>query len=178
MHQGGSPDLALAVDWGEVSAWAAMVTATGAVIAVWLQNRSAGITRSLDVLLRFDDKFDSERMKELRRKAARGFLEGKFVDEAYYVMDFFEECGLLLRKGAIHEEILFESFFHSPLAYWFTAKKHVVEMRKENKELYDNFEYLVKRLLVYARKKRGESAPEMENETFWKSYISRETQAS
>jgi hypothetical protein len=170
--------LALAVDWVEVSAWAAMVTASGAVIALWLQNRSAAITRSLDVLLRFDDKFDSERMKDLRRKAALGFLQGKFVDEAYYVMDFFEECGLLLRKGAIHEEILFESFFHSPLAYWFTANRHVMEMRKQNMELYDNFEYLVKRLLVYARKKRKESSPELETEAFWKGYISRETRAS
>ena len=94
--------MATAIDWGMVSAWCAMVTATGAVVALWLQNRSAAITRSLDVLLRFDDKFDSERMKELRRKAAAGLLEGKFVDEAYYVLDFFEECGLLLRKGAIH----------------------------------------------------------------------------
>jgi hypothetical protein len=169
--------LAPIIDWSEVSAWAAMVTATGAVIALWLQNRSAGITRSLDVLLRFEEKFDSERMKGLRRKAARGFQEGKFVDEAYYVLDFFEECGLLLRKRAIHQEILFESFFHSPLAYWFTANRHVTEMRKENKELYDNFEYLVKRLLVYARKKRGESAPEMETEAYWKGFISRETQA-
>ncbi len=170
--------MAPTIDWSEVSAWAALVTATGAVIALWLQNRSASITRSLDVLLRFEDKFDSERMKGLRRIAARGLLGGKFVDEAYYVMDFFEECGLLLRKGAIHEEILFESFFHSPMAYWFTAKKHVMEMRKENKELYDNFEYLAKRLVLYARKKRGETAPGLETEAYWKGFISRETQAS
>jgi len=170
--------LALVVDWAAVSAWAAMVTAMGALIAIWLQNRSTAITRSIDVLLRFEDKFDSERMKELRRKAAAGFLEGKFVNEAYYVLDFFEECGLLLRKKAIHEDVLFEGFFHSPLAYWFTSKKYVLEMRKENRELYDNFEYLVKRLLVYARKKRGKSAPELEDVGYWRSFILREKVAS
>jgi len=170
--------MVLDVDWAMVSAWAAMVTAVGALVAVWLQNRHARITRSLDVLLRLDSKFDSERMKDLRRKAATGFLEGTFVDEAYYVLDFFEEAGLLLRMKAIHEEILFESFFHSPMAYWFTAKKYVLRMRQDRKELYDNLEYLTKRELEYARRKTGENAGKMEDEGYWKDFILRETRAS
>jgi hypothetical protein len=161
-----------------VSAWAAMVTAVGAIVAVWLTNRHAQITRSLDVLLRLDAKFDSDRMKDLRRKAATGFLEGRFVDEAYYVLDFFEEAGLLLRMKAINEEILFESFFHSPPAYWFTARKYVLEMRRDRKELYDNLEYLAKREVDYAMKKTGESTGRMEDESYWKDFITRETQAS
>ena len=170
--------MALDVDWAMVSAWAAMVTAVGAIVAVWLTNRHAQITRSLDVLLRLDGKFDSDRMKDLRRKAATGFLEGKFVDQAYYVLDFFEEAGLLLRMKAIHEEMLFESFYHSPLAYWFTAKRYVLEMRRTRKELYDNLEYLAKRELNYARRKTGESTDKMELEGYWKDFITRETQAS
>ena len=166
------------IDWAMVSAWAAMTTAVGAIVAIWLQNRHARITRSLDLLIRLDGKFDSDRMRELRRKTAQGFLEGKFVDEGYYVLDFFEEAGLLLRMGAIHEEILFESFYHSPLAYWFTARKHILEMRRTNKELYDNFEYLAERDLNYAQKKTGESSKKLENEAYWKDFISRETQAS
>ena len=170
--------MALDVDWAMVSAWAAMVTAVGAIVAVWLTNRHAQITRSLDVLLRLDGKFDSDRMKDLRRKTATGFLEGKFVDQAYYVLDFFEEAGLLLRMKAIHEEMLFESFYHSPLAYWFTAKRYVLEMRRTRKELYDNLEYLAKRELNYARRKTGESTDKMELEAYWKDFITRETQAS
>jgi hypothetical protein len=170
--------LVLDLDWAMVSSWAAMVTAVGALVSVWLQNRHARITRSLDVLLRLDGKFDSDRMKDLRRKAATGFLEGKFVDEAYYVLDFFEEMGLLLRMKAIHERILFESFFHSPPAYWFTAKKYVLEMRRTRKELYDNLEYLSRRELNYARRKTGEDTSKMEDEGYWKDYITRETQAS
>jgi hypothetical protein len=170
--------LVLDIDWAMVSAWAAMVTAVGAIVALLLQDRHARITRSLDLLLRLESKFDSDRMKDLRRKAAKGFLEGKFVDEAYYVLDFFEEAGLLMRMKAIHEIILFESFFHSPLAYWFTAKKYILEMRRTRKELYDNLEYLAKRELDYARKKTGESASKMEDEAYWKDFIIRETQAS
>lgn len=170
--------MAFDLDWAMVSAWAAMTTAVGAIVAIWLQNRHARITRSLDLLIRLDGKFDSDRMRELRRKTAQGFLEDKFVDEGYYVLDFFEEAGLLLRMGAIHQEILFESFYHSPLAYWFTARKHILEMRRTNKELYDNFEYLAERDLEYAQKKTGESSKKMENEAYWKDFISRETQAS
>jgi hypothetical protein len=170
--------VSLDIDWAMVSAWAAMVTAVGAIVAIWLQNRHAQITRSLDVLLRLEAKFDSDRMKDLRRKAAAGFLEGKLVDEAYYVLDFFEEEGLLLRMKAIHQKILFESFFHGPMAYWFTAKKHILGLRTTRKELYDNLEHLAMKELEYARVKTGEDTGKMEDESYWKDFILRETQAN
>jgi len=170
--------LAFDIDWLAVSAWAAMIAAVGALLAIWLQNRSEAITRSLDMLLRLEDKFDSDRMKKLRRTAAQGLLDGKFVDEGYYVMDFFEELGLLLRYRAIHLQILFESFYHSPQAYWFSALKYIKEMRASNNELYDNFEYLVERELEYASKKSGVTSESMMDEAYWKSFIVRETKAS
>jgi len=123
-------------------------------------------------------KYDSERMKDLRQKAATGFLSGKLVDEAYYVLDFFEEAGLLLSKNAIHEDILFESFYHSILAYWFTSKRHILELRRENKELYDHFELLARRDLVYAKKKTGEDTAKLEDEAHWRSFMEREIHAS
>ena len=161
-----------------ISSWAAIVTAVGAVISLWIQNRHVSTTRSVDIFLRLESKYDSERMKELRRKAAGGFLEGKLLDEAYYVLDFFEEAGLLLRMNAIHEEIFFENFYHSILAYWFTAKRHILELRKENKELYDHFEFLARRDLAYARKKTKEDTARLEDESHWKYFMEREMHAS
>ena len=161
-----------------VSSLAAVVAAVGAVVSLWSQNRHARVTRSLDILLRLEAKYDSDRMKALRQKAAIGFLEGRFVDEAFYVLDFFEEAGLLLRMKAIHEEILFESFYHSILAYWFTAKKHILNLRRETVELYDHFEFLAGRDLAYARKKTGETTTKLEDEGYWKSFMERETHAS
>jgi hypothetical protein len=167
-----------AIDWVMVSSLAAVVTAVGAVVSLWIQNRHARVTRSLDILLRLEAKYDSDRMKGLRKKAASGLAEGKLVDEAYYVLDFFEEAGLLLRKNAIDEEILFESFYHSILAYWFTAKKHILGLRRDNKELYDNFELMAMRELAYAKRKTGEDPTRLEDEARWKYFMERETQAS
>jgi hypothetical protein len=166
------------IDWVMVSSLAAVVAAVGAVVSLWVQNRHARVTRSLDILLRLEAKYDGDRMKELRRKTAAGFLEGKLVDEAYYVLDFFEEAGLLLRMKAIHEEIIFESFYHSILAYWFTARKHLIELRQTSKELYDNFEFLANRDLAYARRKTGEDSTKLEDEDYWKYFIGREKGAS
>jgi hypothetical protein len=166
------------IDWVMVSSLAAVVAAVGAVVSLWVQNRHARVTRSLDILLRLEAKYDSDRMKELRRKAATGFLEGKFVDEAYYVLDFFEEAGLLLRMKAIHEEIIFESFYHSILAYWFTARRHVMEFRRTNRELYDNFEFLASKDLDYARRKTGEDSMKLEDEAYWEHFMGREKGAS
>ena len=170
--------MADSIDWVEVSAWAAMITAMGAIVAIWIGNRHASITRSMDLLLRLEGKFDSDRMKDLRVKSANGFLQGKLVDEAYYVLDFFEEAGLLLRMNAINEEILLESFYHSILAYWFTAKKYILELRRTNKELYDNFEFLAGRDLRHARKKTGDDTSKMEDESYWRFFMERETHAS
>ncbi len=166
------------IDWVMVSSWAAVVTAAGAVVSLWIQNSHARVTRSLDVLMRLEAKFDSDRMKDLRRKASSGFLEGKLVDEAYYVMDFFEEAGLLLAKNAIHEDILFESFYHSILAYWFTARKHILAMRQENKELYDHFELLARRDLAYAKRKTGQDIAKLKDESHWRYFMERESHAS
>ena len=165
------------IDWAMVSSWAALVTAAGAVVSLWIQNRHARFTRSLDIFLRLEAKYDTDRMKELRRKAAAGLLEGKLVDEAYYVMDFFEEAGLLLRMKAIQREILFENFYHSILAYWFTAKKLIVELRNESKELYDHFEFLAEQDLVYAKKKTGENPSKLEDASHWRYFMEREGHA-
>ena len=170
--------MASTIDWAMVSAWAAMVTAVGAIVAIWLQNRHATVTRSLDILFRLEAKFDGDRMKQLRRTAASGFLAGRFSDEAYYVLDFFEEAGLLLRLKAIHEEILFESFYHSIPAYWFTAKKYVVEMRRTNPELYDNLELVAERALRYSTRKTGQDAARSGDASSWKYFMEREAQAS
>ena len=166
------------IDWVMISSLAAVVAAVGAVVSLWVQNRHARVTRSLDILLRLEEKFDGDRMKGLRRKAAAGFLEGKLVDEAYYVLDFFEEAGLLLRMKAIHEEIMFESFYQSILAYWFTARRHVMELRRMNKELYDNFEFAANKDLAYARRKTGEESAKFEDEAYWKYFMEREKGAS
>jgi hypothetical protein len=166
------------IDWVMISSLAAVVAAVGAVASLWIQNRHARVTRSLDILLRLEAKYDGDRMKDLRRKAAAGFLEGKFTDEAYYVLDFFEEAGLLLRMKAIHEEIIFESFYHSIIAYWFTAKKYIIEFRRTNKELYDNFEFLAKRDLAYAKRKTGEDSRDLEGEGHWEFFMKRESGAS
>lgn len=170
--------LADSVDWVMVSSWCAIVTAVGAVVSLWVQDRHARVTRSLDILLRLEAKYDSDRMKDLRRKAATGFFGGRFVDEAYYVLDFFEEAGLLLRMQAIHEDLLFESFYHSILAYWFTTRKYVTEFRRTNRELYDNFELLANKDLTYAKKKTGDDPSKLLDESYWKYFMAREAEAS
>src|SRR5579863_5130196 len=130
------------IDWAMVSSWAALVTAAGAVVSLWIQNRHARVTRSLDIFLRLEAKYDSERMKEIQK------------------------------------EILFENFYHSILAYWFTAKKLIVDLRRENKELYDHFEFLAEQDLVYARKKTGEGISKLQEAASWRYFMERESHAS
>lgn len=154
------------LDWGEISAWAALATAIAAIVAIWTQNNSTRISLSLDLLFRLEDKFFSDGMKKMRQKAAEGLLKGELVTEALDVMDFFEEMGLLLRKKAIHEDILFESFFHVPLTYWIVGKKYLADTLKKEPEIYYNYAYLVSRHLKYA-KKIGYDIRQLQDESHW-----------
>ena len=99
-----------------------MTAALAAIVSVWVQNNSTRTTLSVDLIFRLNEEFDSPRAKDHRREAAAGLLKGEIRSQLYSVMDFFDGAGLLLRRKAIHEDILFENFAQSPLCYWFSAK--------------------------------------------------------
>lgn len=57
------------------------------------------------MLYRSEDQFRTNpRMLDKRRKAAQGLRKEEFVPELKEVLDFFEQIGLLLRRGALDEK--------------------------------------------------------------------------
>lgn len=125
------------------------MAALAAIATVWVQNTSTRTTLSVDLIFRLNEEFDSPRMKDYRREAAAGLLKGEMRSQLNSVMDFFDGVGLLLRRKAIHEDILFENFGQAPLCYWFSAKPFSDKAGKSSAE-YDNYSYLVSRHLKYA----------------------------
>lgn len=144
-------DRRLTFDWTEVSAWAAMVTGLAAIVSVWAQNNSTRTSLSVDLIFRLNEEFDGPRAKDHRREAAAGLLKGELRSQLYSVLDFFDGAGLLLRRKAIHEDILFENFGQAPLCYWFSAKS-LLEKTDKGVNDYANYAYLVERHLKYAKR--------------------------
>lgn len=72
----------------------------------------------IDLILKLGAKFDSDVMLKHRATAARTLLDGQLSNSLAInaVLDFFEEVGFLLRRGAIDAEAAYTFF-----SYWLEA---------------------------------------------------------
>jgi hypothetical protein len=169
----GYGDGPLTLDWNEVSAWAAIAAALAAIVTVWVQNNSTRTTLSVDLIFRLNEEFESPRAKDHRREAAAGLLKVEVRSQLYSVIDFFDGAGLLLRRKAIHEDILFENFGQAPLCYWFSAKAALGKAGKGVGD-YGNYAYLVTRHLKYA-KRVGRDADALHDEDNIREFLTEES---
>lgn len=146
------------IDWNLLSAWAALITAVAAIVALWLQGRWTRFSVSLDLLLRSEDQFrNNEKMLEKRRKAAQALLKGEIVTELDDVLDFFELVGLLMRRGALDEEMVWYSFYTRAIGYWTSAQKYISDVRSKDKTIWMDFEYLIMGLIAIEKRKTRRS---------------------
>jgi hypothetical protein len=61
-------------------------------------------------------------------KASRDLLDGKPL-EAEPILDFFETMALLLRRGALDQEIVWHTFFHW-IDHYYAAAQELIEQRQ------------------------------------------------
>lgn len=136
----------------------------------YLQLRASRIISATDFVLRLENSFCSEdmiakreKMMGIIKKAPNDFLK---MDAFRDIFDFFEDLGLMFRKGVIPKDIVWSNYCYWILNYW-TAMEGYVDWarRKENDStLYCEFENLYKKILKYEehkRKKKIVITPEM-----------------
>ncbi len=82
-------------------------------------------------------------------KGSKGF------DAFYAVGHFLELAGVLLKYGALNEDLFFETFWFGPI--WKNFEPLIKSMRRKFNEpsLEENFEYLYNRYLAWKKKKSG-----------------------
>jgi hypothetical protein len=131
------------IDWNIVSNWTAVITACVAILGLILQSKTTKFTLDVDLLVRLEDKFDEEAMLVIRKKAARALLLGNNLDVAGDVFDFFETMGLLLRKGALDQEMATNEFSYWAVSYWMAGQKYIKQVRSKDPNYWINYERLV-----------------------------------
>ena len=82
-----------------ITAWASLLAALAAIIGLWVQIHRSRLALGVDMLLKMDERFASERMWFRRRAAAQSIKDGTF-DEIWYIIDFFETLDLLIKRNA------------------------------------------------------------------------------
>ena len=141
--------------------WTA-IGAIGTVSALYFIYRQIATARDIaayEFLRKEDDRFRSEDMARHRSDLAKVLLlrsnDYKQIDEyADYVLDYFEDLGLMLRNNLASEYLIWTSNCYYVLRYWELLKEYIDWVRKEKNDLtyHSDFEYLHKKMLKFEKR--------------------------
>ncbi len=118
------------IDWPSVAFWTALSTwalATGTLLFLYLQTRQAQILNGANAVMALRDKFDSSRLRSVRRHIAERLLKQAHGDIASIeVVTFFELIGTLTHRKILDEDLVWEAFGSWITSYWW-ALRHPVD---------------------------------------------------
>lgn len=119
-------------------------------------------------LLTLVNEFNQEPMLTYRRGLAQKRLSNKDSDptESYRVLDFFETVGLLVNRGYLNEEDVWEEFGLWILSINADSKirSNVERERKDDPTVYANYQSLVERMQRIDAARHGTSSHKSQEE--------------
>jgi hypothetical protein len=145
-------------------------------------------TRDVNLLLNFDERFNSESFRKIRIAAAKSIItfrkklalarlkklssitddQDLILHEVYKasnvkedIFDFFEGLGLIFRRYNVDEEIVWSYFFSWVDGYWQTAQEYILEEQKQNSTVWEDFKYLYDQLAKVEMKRGNLTADEL-----------------
>jgi hypothetical protein len=149
------------LNWATVASVAAVTAIIVSIAGIYFQLRQAHLQHSVDLVLKIDDKFDEERFIKKRKAAAKALLN-KTYDDADDVLNFFESMGMLVRRGAIDEEMTWNTFYYWIHRYRLAAKVYMEQEQKKSLETWDDFIELDKRMVALEKRKTGGTSTDIE----------------
>ncbi len=141
------------IDYNAVTALAAIVAALAAVWAIWSESRRSHFVHSVELILRLDDRFGSEEMRKARQAASKSLLN-KTNTDADDVLDFFEMIGLLTRRGALDEKMVWHTFFYWIHRYYHAANEYITKERQKDPTVWKDLVHLHKRVIAIEKRER------------------------
>jgi hypothetical protein len=149
-------------------AFGVIVASIGVIISLVVfifQSRSARFRTSIELILKFDEQFNSESFKERRKEAASELLNDNSVI-AEDIYDLFDTIGFLVRKNAINGAIAWTIFYYWIHGYWSAGKDHIENKRavENDRTLWADFQYLHTKVIGIQRSEANQSEPEILDE--------------
>ena len=119
---------------------------------IWQTQKQLGIAREqmrVELYLRLRARFDSDKFRDARHDLAYALQihrPSEFIKDT--VMDFFEDMGMLLRRGYLDPEMVADTFSFHTLGWWHACREYIVNERHNNDDecFYTDFEELAAKL--------------------------------
>lgn len=134
---------------------AAVVVALTVVSQVRQDTQRVLFNTGLDTLWHFDAQWSSDAMLDARNGAAAALLDGRPAHDIDAVLDFFDQVALLLKRGALDEEMVCYELYWPMANYWFASQDYVRQVRRTAPRSWEQLENVMARLVaIEARRKQ------------------------
>lgn len=124
-----------------------------AIVALISETKHSRFALGIDLTLRLNEYFDSERIVKLRKMAAKGVLD-KTNEGVVELLNFFETIGLLVKEGALNKKIVWNIFSSYVINYYQAVSDFVREVKRDDKTAWSNLIYLYNELLKIEKQER------------------------
>ena len=152
------------VDWTvwapTASAAAAAVAAGIAAVNVWYQNRNARRSRAIDLLLKKETEFVSDRMEKRRSSAAKLLLaKSPSTRDIRSVLDFMESVGALVEDDDLEVEFAWRTFYYWFSHYYYAAETLIKAEQETDPLVWKCLTHLHNRMETLQTRQGGKSLP-------------------
>jgi hypothetical protein len=143
------------IDWPSIAiltAFSTWVLAVGTLLILFWQTRQTQVLNSANAVMNLRDKFDSARMRSVRRHLSERLLKQAHEDIASIeVVTFFELVGTLTHRHVLDEDLVWEAFGTWVTAYWWSLRHPVdwvgrIRHDLEDPLIFHEYEWLQNRV--------------------------------
>jgi len=120
----------LCIDWTAIGSIATSIGVIVAVILFIIESRRSMFTKAVDILMQYDNRFNSQEFRKIRRRAAEFFLSGSKEEDKdgrqaiADVLNFFETVAFLYCNKAIKANMVWHTFASWLVPYWKAAESY------------------------------------------------------
>lgn len=156
-----------------IGSLAILLTALASLIVAIVAMRQLSFNRfalGVETVLKLDERFEKEFVpKRIAAAIALKNLTEVNKPEIEPILDFFETVGLLARRKAIDEELVWSTFFYRFYGYYRLCKE-IIDKQRSNGQVQDLL-WLKDVLIDFEKRKRGRL-----DESEWDNFLEEETQ--
>ena len=140
--------------WDAIAGLSGLAAAMVAIVALIRQTRQTAFVAGVELLFSTYERFYSAEMLANRRRAAAGLLTNE-PSAADDVLNFFEVVGLLTRRKALDETMVWHLLSGCVVPYVAASAKYIEESRRADKTIWSEVLWLAERMQAIERRQGG-----------------------